>query len=308
MKNIDPFYTPIFSLLMANYNNALYIKESIESVLNQSYTNWELIIVDDCSTDNSLEVINKYLLDKRIKLILNKKNLGVGATKRICMKNATGEIIGILDSDDAIHEEYMSMLIKCHQENHNKGVIYFPHFECDSKLNIKQVADYVSDVKDKRTMLEKSRINGFITIKKNAYEKTQGFDAQFKKAVDQDIIYKLEEVTELFFLDKPLYYYRMHPKGISQGNNVVEANTYDILAKLYAYRRRKSTKIGNISRKEIANQLGDAIFLCLKKFKFKRAIGFLYNLILLMKYKDINLKIFKTIFLSAVKKIKKLFR
>ena len=61
-----------FSILMANYNNSRFIEEAIESVLTQSYQYWELIIVDDYSTDNSIEIINKFLDDKRIKLYLHK--------------------------------------------------------------------------------------------------------------------------------------------------------------------------------------------------------------------------------------------
>ena len=65
-----------FSVLIANYNNAKYIKKAIESVLKQTYKNWEIVIVDDASTDNSLEVIRPYLKDKRIKLVKHKENQG----------------------------------------------------------------------------------------------------------------------------------------------------------------------------------------------------------------------------------------
>ena len=66
---------------MPSYNYALYIKQAIESVLNQTYQNWDLIIIDDASTDYSLNIINEYVKkDSRVKLIINEKNLGLAST------------------------------------------------------------------------------------------------------------------------------------------------------------------------------------------------------------------------------------
>ena len=73
MNLLDKKKQNIFSILMANYNKAAYVGEAIESVLEQSWSKWELIIVDDCSTDDSVEIIKKYLSDRRIKLFKNKK-------------------------------------------------------------------------------------------------------------------------------------------------------------------------------------------------------------------------------------------
>ena len=67
-----------FSILMATYNNANYIETAIKSVINQTYLNWELIIVNDASTDNSIKIIEPFLKDKRIQLIILSKNQGVG--------------------------------------------------------------------------------------------------------------------------------------------------------------------------------------------------------------------------------------
>ena len=68
----------LVSIIMPNYNGGKYLKETLESVLAQTYTNWELLFVDDCSTDNSLEIINEYQArDKRIKIFKNEKNAGI---------------------------------------------------------------------------------------------------------------------------------------------------------------------------------------------------------------------------------------
>ena len=66
----------LVSIIMPSYNTAKYISDSIDSVLRQTYTNWELIIVDDCSTDNTDDIVKEYLSDNRIKYLKNEKNSG----------------------------------------------------------------------------------------------------------------------------------------------------------------------------------------------------------------------------------------
>ena len=89
------------SVVTASYNYQDYIKEAIQSVLNQTYHDWELIIVDDCSTDNSVEVIKSYK-DDRIKLFVNEKNLGLKETVKRGIEKASGEWIVFLESDDIL--------------------------------------------------------------------------------------------------------------------------------------------------------------------------------------------------------------
>lgn len=81
---------PLFSVLIANYNNGKYLMEAIESVRQQTYTNWEIILVDDASTDNSKELYKELEKDERIHIYLNEQNIGCGYTKRRCAELATG--------------------------------------------------------------------------------------------------------------------------------------------------------------------------------------------------------------------------
>lgn len=90
----------LVSIIMPSYNTADYIAESIQSVLEQSYTDWELIVVDDCSTDNTDEVIKPYLTDGRIKYYKNEKNSGAAVSRNHALREAKGKWIAFLDSDD----------------------------------------------------------------------------------------------------------------------------------------------------------------------------------------------------------------
>lgn len=85
---------------MCTYNRAHFIRQAIDSVLSQTFQDWELIIMDDCSTDNTEDIISPYLADARIKFIKNETNLGINKNRNKVLSLSTGEYVAILDSDD----------------------------------------------------------------------------------------------------------------------------------------------------------------------------------------------------------------
>lgn len=89
------------SIITASYNSERFIKKTIESVLKQTYQNWEMIIIDDCSSDNTESIVNRYIAsDKRIKFYKLEKNSGAAIARNLGINKATGEFIAFLDSDD----------------------------------------------------------------------------------------------------------------------------------------------------------------------------------------------------------------
>ncbi len=91
----------LVSIITPSYNSVNFIEETINSVITQTHQNWEMIIVDDCSKDNSVELIQEYVnKDSRIKLIQNKENKGAAETRNIALRIAKGKFIAFLDSDD----------------------------------------------------------------------------------------------------------------------------------------------------------------------------------------------------------------
>ena len=96
----------LVSIIMPSYNAARFIGESINSVLLQTYSNWELLIVDDCSKDNSVEVVRKFAnIDKKVVLFSLEKNVGAAAARNVAIEHAQGQYIAFLDSDD-VWDEY----------------------------------------------------------------------------------------------------------------------------------------------------------------------------------------------------------
>ena len=110
------------SVLMPVYNSEKFLLETVQAVINQSYIDWELILVDDGSTDNSKEICTKLMNDdKRIKYIFQ-ENLGVSHTRNVALENAQGKYIVFVDSDDLIHEDYLKILINSIEKNNSDEI------------------------------------------------------------------------------------------------------------------------------------------------------------------------------------------
>lgn len=109
---------PLVSIIMPSYNSAKTITESIESVLQQNYTNWELLITDDKSSDNTVNIINEYVAkDPRIKQFRNEQNLGAGGSRNRSIKESKGKYIAFLDSDDLWFDNKLAIQIDYMQKN-----------------------------------------------------------------------------------------------------------------------------------------------------------------------------------------------
>lgn len=240
-----------FSILMASYNNGKYIETAINSIISQTYPNWELIIVDDCSPDNSNDIIKKYLKDGKIKLIQHKYNQGYGGALRTAASIAKNQIIGIVDSDDKLHENALREMNNAYNKYVDYGFIYSTMWICDTNLKNCKLDKVIKTVVPEKTFIFNPHISHFKTFKKEFYEKTSGFDSRQERAVDKDIIYKLEEVTRFRFINIPLYYYREHNEGISQGKNLYKARLFRFYAKYKTYKRRLNTPFPNFTRRDI---------------------------------------------------------
>ncbi|MDA3898043.1 MAG: glycosyltransferase family 2 protein, partial [Desulfobacteraceae bacterium] len=122
---------PELSIIVPNYNNGQYIKDCIESILSQSFDDYEIIIADDRSDDNSREIINEYV-DKypdRIKKIFNEYNLGVSRNRHNAILSSTGRYITTLDSDDYYYSPKKLAaeirLIEEHKKKYNSNIIAY---------------------------------------------------------------------------------------------------------------------------------------------------------------------------------------
>ena len=122
----------LVSIIMPSYNTASFIEETIKSVLDQTYTNWELIIVDDCSVDNTDEIVSCYLKDERIHYLKNDMNSGAAISRNKALKEAKGRYIAFLDSDDLWKPEKLEKQLKFMKDN-NYSFSYTNYCEIDEE-------------------------------------------------------------------------------------------------------------------------------------------------------------------------------
>ena len=95
-------------IILPNYNSSLYIEETLNSIVGQSFKNWKLLIVDDNSNGETKNIIKRYVLNKKIKIIWLRKNKGVGFCRNLAMRNAKSEYIAFIDSDDIWEKEKLA--------------------------------------------------------------------------------------------------------------------------------------------------------------------------------------------------------
>lgn len=116
--NKDKYVDDLVSIITPAYNAAEYIAETIESVLDQTYPNWEMLIINDCSKDNTAEIVRSYTIkDKRIKLINLEKNSGAAVARNTAIQNAKGRYVAFLDSDDLWKKEKLQKQLSFMQQN-----------------------------------------------------------------------------------------------------------------------------------------------------------------------------------------------
>ena len=153
----------LVSIITPMYNSGKFIKNTIDSVLNQTYQEWEMIIVDDCSTDISPDIVKYYAeTDDRIKYIKTDENKGVSNARNIALKNAKGQYIAFLDSDDIWAYKKLENQIKFMKEK--ECVISFTSYELINEQNEKlgKIVSVPESI-DYKTLL-KGNILGCLTV------------------------------------------------------------------------------------------------------------------------------------------------
>ena len=221
---------PLFSILIANYNNGGYLQEAIDSVLAQTYGYWEVILVDDKSTDDSRTIYEKYAADRRFKIYYNDVNRGCGYTKRRCAELATGELCGFLDPDDALLPEALETMVKAHAEHPECSLIYSTCYRYSGDRNAEMpVWDFIGPIPEDSDFLiyRKKLVSHFVSFKRACYLKSVGIDPTLQASVDRDLYYNLEEQGRILHLPVPLYLYRINnAASISIGSKKSERKAY----------------------------------------------------------------------------------
>lgn len=208
--------SPLFSILIANYNNGKYLQEAIDSVFSQTYTNWEVIIVDDGSTDDSEKIYESYRDDSRFHIFYNGENKGCAYTKHQCVLHAEGELCGYLDPDDIILSNALEVSVSLFNSQPDTVLSFSRLYICNEQLEILREGRPLY-LKDGETYFEHKdyRPEHFAAFSRKAYLKMGGLDTTLKAGVDADLYFRLEEQGKLAISHEITYKYRLHSSSIT---------------------------------------------------------------------------------------------
>jgi spore coat polysaccharide biosynthesis protein SpsF (cytidylyltransferase family) len=209
---------PKITVYIANHNYGQYLERAIKSVLNQSFQDFELIIIDDCSTDNSLEVMLKYSNHFKIKLLRNETNLRLAATSNKALMKARGKYIIRLDSDDELCSEALEKMSKFLDEYEKVAIVYPNYFyESNGKSIIKKGKECHHPA---CAMIRKKCWN---EIKYN--ENRQCLEGK-------DFYLRFKQKFSIGYLEEPLFIYHQHPDSLSKDIKMQTIEKREIKKKL----------------------------------------------------------------------------
>jgi glycosyltransferase involved in cell wall biosynthesis len=226
---------PLVSVCMITYNRAAFLPEAIESVLKQTFTDWELIIVDDVSTDNTKEVVEKYgLQDSRIKYYSNKEHLKISASRNYSLSLAQGKYVAILDSDDVWCDSEKLRLQYEFLEAHRVyfliggGVVVIDKNGVEKKRYINPIND---EIIRQEILLRNPFAHSSVMYDREVALKLGGYDKTLAVDEDYDLFLRIGVIGKFANLERNVLNYRIHGDNISVKDKLKMLSTCVLLVK-----------------------------------------------------------------------------
>jgi len=198
---------PLVSVIIPVYNREKTLGRAVDSVLNQSYTNFELIIIDDCSTDNSLQIVHEFQ-DKRIRIITQEENLGANAARNRGIAEARGEYIAFQDSDDEWDKDKLQIQIG-DMLHRNLAACYCAHRVIQGISERIVPKDYWDKEKYEAGLIDvladRSVVSTqTIVVRKDAFSIVGNFDEEMPRFQDYEFVIRLVQKEKIGYIARPL--------------------------------------------------------------------------------------------------------
>lgn len=230
---------PKISVIIPTYNREQMIKEAIESVLSQTYKDFEIIVVDDGSTDNTKKVLGPY--KDKIKY-LRRENKGAAAARNTGIKHARGKYIGFLDSDDLWRPTKLEKQVEILDKYKDISVVYSNFIKIDENNRIINTSDikkyFPSGYIFREILLRKATcfLVQTLLMRKKCFEEIGYFDTELKKGHDRDMIVRLARKYRFYGIKRNLFMFRIHnlTSRLSAWNTkIIEYYDFKFLDKLF---------------------------------------------------------------------------
>lgn len=209
---------PKISVIMACSNEVAFVRASLESILRQDYADLEIIIVDDCSTDASAQIIMDVASrEKRVRFIQNEKRMGLTASLIKAINYARGEYVARQDADDCSMPERLGKQVRYLESNPNVVLLGTMRYEMDDQSRFIKKPFGVHSARSISRLLRHGNVftHGAVMFRKDAYNVVGGYDSRFKYAQDYDLWLRLSKVGAVHNLKDRLYCRRVNAGSIS---------------------------------------------------------------------------------------------
>jgi glycosyltransferase involved in cell wall biosynthesis len=212
------------TIVIPAYNHELYIRDSIESIKNQSFPDWELIVIDDGSTDNTGEIADEYSADKKIQII-HQENRGLSASLNRGLKLAGGRYFGFLPSDDAFYTEKLDLQLEWLEARPDLAAVATHQTLIDHEgltISDHPLVDWFNARPEGREdfilgLLERNFISApSVLMRTDVLREIGGFDTECVYMQDYDLWFRLLKEHNMMMLQRPLVYYRWHGKNLTR--------------------------------------------------------------------------------------------
>lgn len=224
----------LVSIIMPSYNSEKYLLDSINSVKNQTYQNWELLIIDDCSKDNSVLIIKEAMKqDKRIKLFENKKNEGVALTRNKGIMKSKGRFICFLDSDDLWNKDKLIKQIDF-MKTRNYSFSY-TNYEFTNSHGIpnNKIVNVPIKINYKQALKNTTIFTSTVMFDLNLLSKEDIYMPNLRRGQDTATWWKvLKKVEYAYGLNEVLSYYRRTDNSLSSNKIVALKRTWNLYRKV----------------------------------------------------------------------------
>ncbi len=207
-------FKPLVTVYITNHNYGRYIRQAVDSVLSQSMKDFELIIIDDGSTDNSHEVIEDYADRENIRIIYQ-KNKGLNVTNNIAMRTARGKYIMRLDADDHLDHNALLVLSNALEQDNKLGLVFPDYFlidEDDQVLGIEKRHFFEKEVK----LFDQPAHGACTMIRRDFLLELSGYDEQYSCQDGYELWIKFIDKYKVKNINTPLFYYRQHGHNLTK--------------------------------------------------------------------------------------------
>ena len=210
-------FNPLISIIINCHNASNYLLKSINSVLKQSYSNWELIIYDNNSKDKTFSIIKKFKKNNKIRYFKSKVFLNLYHARNLAVKKSKGEFIAFLDADDWWTKDKLKKQVDFLSNNKNINIIYSNLYLFDERNNKKKIfsTDKLYNGKITQDLLNEFKMPILTTIIRKKIFKKHRFEKKYNIIGDFDFFIKISLSEKILSIQEPLAYYRVHSSSMS---------------------------------------------------------------------------------------------